>query len=110
MQKTFAPRDMIATGILQEANRRFFHPLGLALMVTFDDADPNNAGAITILDSRNDPEGFVFADLDTAEAVLKRESVEQLAHSFVPARSTMFPPDTTTGSFYVQPVGSKLPS
>ena len=49
-------RILIDDGYLQEANRQFFHPLGLALVVTKPD------DALAVLDCREDPEGFSFAD------------------------------------------------
>jgi hypothetical protein len=60
-------------GYLQESNRRFFHPLGLALSVEVDDeTGEETLGAVW--DSREDPEGIVFgggygADRDKATAV-----------------------------------------
>jgi hypothetical protein len=48
-------------GYLQEANRQFFHPLGLALEVIVNE----ETGEVTmggIWDFRDDPEGVVFAD------------------------------------------------
>ncbi len=48
-------RDM---GLLQEANRLFFHPLGLALSVTADENDEFQLE--TIWDYRDDPEGIIF--------------------------------------------------
>lgn len=59
-------REFVDFGYLQEANRQFFHPLGLALAVMEHDD-----GSITlhaILDARDDPEGYVFDD-----GVLDRE-------------------------------------
>jgi hypothetical protein len=41
-------------GYLQEANRQFFHPLGLALGI---DAEFRN---LYVVDARNDPEGYIF--------------------------------------------------
>jgi len=50
-------------GYLQEANRLFFHPLGLALEVIVDEEDGSmKLGGIW--DYRNDPEGIVFDDFD----------------------------------------------
>jgi hypothetical protein len=43
-------------GYLQEVNRQFFHPLGLALAV---DSEFRN---LYVWDERDDPEGFTFAD------------------------------------------------
>lgn len=46
-------------GYLLEANRRFFHPLGLALEV---DLDSDGKHIIAVWDCRDDPEGVNFAD------------------------------------------------
>lgn len=67
-------------GYLQEVNRRFFHPLGLALEVRVnDETKQETLGGIW--DYRDDPEGIIFMgkELDGAKAVavkseeLKRE-------------------------------------
>jgi len=53
-------------GYLQEANRLFFHPLGLALEVIIDEED----GSVKlggIWDSRDDPEGMVFDEFDATK-------------------------------------------
>jgi len=55
-------------GYLQEANRLFFHPLGLALEVIMNNED----GSVKIggiWDSRNDPEGIVFNEFDGLKQV-----------------------------------------
>ena len=49
---------------MQEANRRFFHPLGLALAMIID-KEKKNTVAFQILDSREDDEGFMYALNDT---------------------------------------------
>ena len=70
-------------GILQEVNRRFFHPLGLALEVIVNDED----GAETlggIWDYRDDPEGNFFSeDMIKQEAI---DYVEKLRKSKIKAR------------------------
>lgn len=53
--------DFREAGYLQEANRQWFHPLGLALAADVD------AGTLTVWDCRDDPEGIIFtmpAELD----------------------------------------------
>jgi hypothetical protein len=45
-------------GFLQEANRLFFHPLGLALEVVVNDDGTEKLGGIW--DYRDDPEGIIF--------------------------------------------------
>lgn len=49
-------------GFLQEVNRQFFHPLGLALEVVVDDDGGEVLGGIW--DYRDDPEGVKFAEID----------------------------------------------
>ena len=70
-------------GYLQEVNRRFLHPLGLALEVKInDETGKETLGGIW--DYRDDPEGMVFGPLDInaarkAMAVLSQE----IGRSFV---------------------------
>ena len=48
-------------GLLQEVNRQFFHPIGLALEMSVD----TNTGEMIlsgVWDYRDDPEGIYFAD------------------------------------------------
>ena len=47
-------------GFLQEANRQFFHPHGLALEMTFE--DDGSVRLSGVWDYRGDPEGIIFAD------------------------------------------------
>lgn len=58
--KEMDPREFLEAGYLQELNRRFLHPLGLALEVQID---PSRQGYRLgrIWDCRDDPEGVVFA-------------------------------------------------
>jgi hypothetical protein len=48
-------KELRNAGYLQEVNRLFFHPLGLALAI-----QPDNR--LCVLDRRADLEGFVFSD------------------------------------------------
>lgn len=47
-------------GFLQEANRQFFHPLGLALEVVVDEDGEESLG--NIWDYRDDPEGILYSE------------------------------------------------
>lgn len=47
------------SGFLQEANRMFFHPLGLALEVSDADQD-YHYDTLRVWDYREDPEGVTF--------------------------------------------------
>lgn len=52
-------KEFVEAGYLQEVNRLFLHPLGLALEVTVDEG--SGAMVLTrIWDVRDDPEGIVF--------------------------------------------------
>jgi hypothetical protein len=65
-------------GFLQEANRLFFHPLGLALEITRP-TEPGEPPAFIsgVWDYRDDPEGIVYDAeyLNSAEAEAKMRSV-----------------------------------
>jgi hypothetical protein len=49
------PEELLARGYIQEANRQFFHPLGLALSVNEDDE-------LNVIDNRFEVEGMYFMD------------------------------------------------
>lgn len=60
MRKIIDLKELLDHGYVQEVNRLFFHPLGLALMVTeHDDGRPPE---LSVCDSRDDLEGFRFVD------------------------------------------------
>ena len=64
-------------GYLQEANRLFFHPLGLALEVKINkETGQESLGGIW--DYRDDPEGVLYEEgaLDTPEAMEKAANIE----------------------------------
>jgi hypothetical protein len=70
--------EFLEGGFLQEVNRRFFHPLGLAMSVK-----THGDGTVTlhkIWDGRDDPEGFTFEgwnESDTARALVIDEEMER---------------------------------
>jgi len=67
-------------GFLQEVNRLFFHPLGLALEVIIDDDESYRLGGIW--DYREDPEGIFYAEMPEEmkqERIRKRDLVEEFA-------------------------------
>lgn len=51
-------KEFVEKGFLQEANRLFFHPLGLAMSIEVDDNGNYKLG--DIWDYRDDPEGVIF--------------------------------------------------
>ena len=73
-------KEFVEFGFLQEANRLFFHPLGLALEVKIDDDGSYQLSGIW--DYRNDPEGIAFGEVDEVrrqERINKKNRVEQVA-------------------------------
>lgn len=62
---TVDTKELQDAGYLQEVNRQFFHPLGLALAVDHDGKVP-----LMVLDNRDDPEGMFFSEeqLNTPDA------------------------------------------
>lgn len=67
MVKRIDIKEFREIGYLQELNRRFLHPLGLALEVVVD----NETGKETlggVWDYRDDPEGMFFDEVDEVRA------------------------------------------
>jgi len=92
-------REFRELGFLQEVNRLFFHPLGLALEVKVNKGKPCKLGGIW--DYRNDPEGVVFGDLSEKDARIKAENVKKQKAKLAKTRMKSV-------GFLVQPIGSKL--
>jgi molecular chaperone GrpE len=62
-------KDFRENGYLQEANRRFFHPLGLALEVSIEDGKELISG---VWDYREDKEG-IYYDIQNSESERKEK-------------------------------------
>ena len=73
--KRISAKEFRDFGYLQELNRQFLHPLGLALEVVIDNAtgDMSIGG---VHDCRDDPEGFVYDDAVVDYAKVARIQVE----------------------------------
>lgn len=72
--------DFRADGYLQELNRRFLHPLGLALEVVVDSTGHEHIGGVW--DYRDDPEGINYLEID----LKKTEKVDRRWKKREPAR------------------------
>ena len=68
-------RTMREDGYLQEANRGFFHPLGLALELR---RDGDQLAILRVWDYRDDPEGIRF-DGDEIDLMLKAQRLAEIA-------------------------------
>lgn len=86
-------------GLLQEVNRQFFHPLGLALQLGIkEDGEYYLHG---IWDCREDPEGILFSDLETEGTAQKKyESYRKLLDDKAVYRLQKF-------GWITQPIGDK---
>ena len=72
--KKMNAKEFQENGYLQELNRQFLHPLGLALEVIID-TEINNAVFGEVWDYRDDPEGIVFDEVFTPEMLHKAAKV-----------------------------------
>lgn len=77
-------KEFREVGYLQEANRLFFHPHGLALEITKHVDGTESISSVW--DSRDDPEGVVFGDPDPGKVA--RVAAERARH--VEARTALF--------------------
>jgi hypothetical protein len=77
--KKLTPKEFRELGYLQELNRLFLHPLGLALEVTIN---PDGTEFFSgVWDCRDDPEGIVYGkeliDWDKAERIYREMQAKQ---------------------------------
>lgn len=74
---TMTAKELQEGGYLQEVNRRFFHPLGLALAVNVDAGeDADGYMSVQVWDYRDDPEGFFFVEETLDQGVEKIEKID----------------------------------
>lgn len=84
-EKEMSLKEFVDLGLLQEINRRFLHPMGLALSVVYalgtkeESETPLRFGPIW--DARDDPEGICFAEGLPEFTRQKEESVDKLFNS-----------------------------
>ena len=75
--KTLSVKEFQERGYLQELNRQFLHPLGLAISVIVNEETGIAESFGDIWDYRDDPEGIIFADLFTPEMVRKAKDISE---------------------------------
>lgn len=86
-------------GFLQELNRQFLHPLGLALEVMVE--DDGHAFIAGVWDYRDDPEGLYYGKNMIDEAFIsKAENVEKLRIEKAETRQKLL-------GFVIQPIDGK---
>ena len=68
-------------GYLQEANRKFWHPLGLAMALVYGDGKEAPPTSVEFYDYREDEEGVYFGPAkDQMEASLRLEFAGKIEH------------------------------
>lgn len=73
--------EFVEQGYLQELNRRFLHPLGLALEVICDsEGRPMQLGGVW--DHRDDPEGIYYADVEVDDLAERRRKAQHIEHEW----------------------------
>ena len=102
--KYMTAKEFRDDGFLQEVNRQFFHPLGLALAVYVDDEGFDDCFRVSIWDERDDPEGWFFAPGELSKE--KADKVEALRLSKADERCRQL----GTVSSVIQLVGQELRS
>ena len=79
--------EFVRKGYLQEVNRQFLHPLGLALQVTVDNGDYILSG---VQDLRHLEGGYSFENLDEEASKKKYQFVKNEAYKRADERRGMF--------------------
>lgn len=110
-----SPAELRESGLLMEVNRRFFHPLGLALAVDAPETEllpgetpeqcweraMNDPGlTLCVLDDRSDPEGWRYDDVNDPEIVEKAARVAALEAERRPAREAAL-------GYWIQPLSGE---
>ena len=91
-------QEFIDKGYLQEANRYFFHPMGLSLEIEFFDKIPVS---FKVWDFREDKEGMLYGKVDDPSARLeKTKNVANLAEERYEDRVASL-------GYWVQPPGGE---
>jgi hypothetical protein len=99
--KYLSLREFQGRGYLQELNRQFLHPLGLALEVLFGEEERDDR-IVGVWDDRDDPEGNLFhPDALDAEFVRKARTVAAEIASKKAERLARF-------GFHIQPVPEEI--
>lgn len=85
-------------GYLQEMNRQFLHPLGLAVEVVIDENGNEVLGGIW--DYREDNEGIIYSEsiLSSPEAKQKYENIRKRMSTMAKSREAVL-------GYHIQPVG-----
>jgi len=79
--KDIDTKEFREKGYLQELNRQFLHPLGMALYTSTDNNGNESFGGV--FDSRDDAEGFILSEVDSDKVKNVEEEQEEKRKSRV---------------------------
>jgi len=89
-------QEFVDKGYLQEVNRQFFHPLGLALEVNINKGKAISLG--NICDHRDDPERTIFENLSNKISKDKAFNIEEQKQKLSETRLKLL-------GYSIQPIG-----
>ena len=91
-------KEFRESGYLQELNRRFLHPLGLAMEVTINENGTEQLGGVW--DYRDDAEGIMYGESMVCDNTFKRKVsfIEESLKIREKTRKELL-------GFFIQPVG-----
>lgn len=84
-RKWLSLREFRDAGYLQEVNRQFFHPLGLALVLELGENEAEDR-IVGLWDYRDDPEGVIFAESNPPD----QRMAKRIANEFTEKGSVRF--------------------
>lgn len=77
--KPFMPiEDFISEGYMQEVNRRFLHPLGLALVGSVRE----HGHELWVIDSRDEPGGIYYEQDSETYSETRRRAAEEISRQW----------------------------
>lgn len=94
--KRMSVKEFRTRGFLQEVNRQFLHPLGLALETIKETEDEESFGEVW--DYIDDPEGMFFGDVSSPDMIERAEEIEKLKNEKAEVRIEKY-------GFSIQPLG-----
>lgn len=98
--KKMGVKEFRELGYLQELNRQFLHPLGLALEIVVDDDENESFGKVW--DSREDPQGIIY-DIANSDSERRTKFFKNCA--FVESERQKFEKSRIeTLGFFVEPI------
>ncbi len=89
--------EFIDEGYLSEINRRFLHPLGLAMFVSNTDEEPDVWTIGGVYDDREDEEGWRYGESILSEIRRKMKNIQSIEKARKPRRRRLL-------GYWVQPV------